>query len=198
MVTTAGTMAMSRVMSRRSQGRSRMSRKPSITICPASVPVMVELWPAASRATANSDAGATVAPRSGVEQLVGVLDLGHVVACRACEERRPPASTRIAALIRRTPFRARSIESIVLKRIACARCPPASGRCAASAPAPSAGTGCGASPSRPGCRSRRTAPPVAGQSAGHQADAPSRATSGRARTDLDHEADADGERPARG
>ena len=34
-------IAMSRVISRRSHGRSRMFRKPSITICPASVPVSV-------------------------------------------------------------------------------------------------------------------------------------------------------------
>src|SRR5215468_1613172 len=51
---TTGTMAMARVISRRIQGGSRMWRKPSITICPASVPVIVELKPAASKAVANS------------------------------------------------------------------------------------------------------------------------------------------------
>ena len=45
---------MSRVISRRSQGRRRILRKPSITICPASVPVSVEFWPEASKARAKS------------------------------------------------------------------------------------------------------------------------------------------------
>jgi hypothetical protein len=40
--TTAGMIAMRRVMRRRSHGRRRMLRKPSITIWPASVPVRVE------------------------------------------------------------------------------------------------------------------------------------------------------------
>src|SRR4051812_15527163 len=62
---TAGTMAMSRVMRRRSQAGSRMSRNPSITIWPASVPVMVEFWPEARSATANSVL-ARVVPSSGV------------------------------------------------------------------------------------------------------------------------------------
>ena len=62
---TAGTMAMSRVMSRRSQGGRRMLRKPSITICPASVPVSVEFCPEASSATANSVLASAV-PSSGV------------------------------------------------------------------------------------------------------------------------------------
>jgi len=44
---------MARVISRRSHGRRRMLRKPSITICPASVPVSVEFCPEASNATAN-------------------------------------------------------------------------------------------------------------------------------------------------
>lgn len=42
-----------------------MSRNPSITICPASVPVRVEFCPLASRATANSVL-ASVAPSTGV------------------------------------------------------------------------------------------------------------------------------------
>src|SRR5579859_3144599 len=50
---TAGTIAMSRVISRRSQGRSRTFTKPSMTTCPASVPVNVEFCPEASSATAN-------------------------------------------------------------------------------------------------------------------------------------------------
>ncbi len=52
--TTAGTMAIPRVMRRRSQGFRRKLRKPSITICPASVPVSVAFCPEASRATAKS------------------------------------------------------------------------------------------------------------------------------------------------
>ena len=64
-VRAAGTIAMSRVMSRRSQGRMRRSRNPSITIWPASVPVSVEFWPEASRASANTVL-APVTPRSGV------------------------------------------------------------------------------------------------------------------------------------
>ena len=64
---TAGMIAMSRVMRRRSQAGSRMLRKPSITIWPASVPVMVEFCPEASRATANSVLAAVV-PRSGARR----------------------------------------------------------------------------------------------------------------------------------
>ena len=60
----AGMIAMSRVMSRRSHGRSRRLMKPSITICPASVPVSVAFCPEQSSATANSTL-AIVVPRSG-------------------------------------------------------------------------------------------------------------------------------------
>ena len=60
----AGTMAMRRVMSRRSHGRRRMLMNPSITIWPASVPVSVAFWPEQSSATANSTL-AIVVPRSG-------------------------------------------------------------------------------------------------------------------------------------
>ena len=65
---TAGTMAMPRVMSRRSHGRNRRFRKPSITICPASVPVSVEFWPDASSATANNTL-ATPTPSVGESSL---------------------------------------------------------------------------------------------------------------------------------
>ena len=47
-------MTIERVISRLSQGRSRMCVKPSIVICPASVPVIVELRPAAIIAIANA------------------------------------------------------------------------------------------------------------------------------------------------
>ena len=53
MTTTAGTRAIRRVTSRRSQGARRRWRYPSITIWPASVPVRVELWPAHRSAMAN-------------------------------------------------------------------------------------------------------------------------------------------------
>src|SRR6185369_12385999 len=51
---TAGMIAMARVMSRRSHGRSRILRKPSITTCPASVPVSVEFCPDARSARAKT------------------------------------------------------------------------------------------------------------------------------------------------
>ncbi len=47
----AGMIAMERVSNLRSQGLIRIWRKPSMTTCPASVPMMVEFWPLASRAT---------------------------------------------------------------------------------------------------------------------------------------------------
>jgi manganese transport protein len=65
--TAAGTMAVRRVIKRRSQGRTRMLRNPSITICPASVPVSVEFCPEASSARAN--AVLAPAPSSGVSSL---------------------------------------------------------------------------------------------------------------------------------
>ena len=50
----AGTMASERVIKRRTQGRKRMCTKPSITTCPASVPVSVELCPEANSAMPNN------------------------------------------------------------------------------------------------------------------------------------------------
>ena len=47
-------IAMRRVISRRSHGAGGYCRNPSITICPASVPVSVEFCPEASSASANS------------------------------------------------------------------------------------------------------------------------------------------------
>jgi hypothetical protein len=60
----AGMMARPRLISRRSQGRIRMRRNPSITICPASVPVIVLACPEQSSATANTTE-ASVVPSSG-------------------------------------------------------------------------------------------------------------------------------------
>src|SRR5262249_28672235 len=55
-----------RVNSRLSQGGRRMSRKPSITICPDSVAVTVEFKPQQSSAMANR-VGAKAEPRSGAK-----------------------------------------------------------------------------------------------------------------------------------
>ena len=64
MMRTAGRIARPRVINRRTQGRIRQCMKPSITTCPASVPVMVLLWPLASSATANNVLARAV-PKSG-------------------------------------------------------------------------------------------------------------------------------------
>ena len=64
----AGTIAMMRVMRRRSHGWRRMFKKPSITIWPASVPVSVEFWPEARSASAKSVL-APVTPSSGESSL---------------------------------------------------------------------------------------------------------------------------------
>ncbi len=71
----AGMIAISRVISRRSHGRSRMLRKPSITIWPASVPVSVAFWPENSSASANSVL-ASVRAEQRRQQQVGVGDVG--------------------------------------------------------------------------------------------------------------------------
>ena len=67
MTATAGMIASPRLIMRRSQGWMRMWRKPSITICPASVPVIVLDWPEQSSATANTTA-ATEVPSSGASR----------------------------------------------------------------------------------------------------------------------------------
>src|SRR5436189_159421 len=61
---TAGTMAIIRVTMRRSHGAMRKLRKPSITIWPESVAVMVELSPQHRSAIANN-VGAMVEPSNG-------------------------------------------------------------------------------------------------------------------------------------
>src|SRR5262249_6390370 len=60
----AGMMAMARVIRRRSQPGRRISRKPSITACPARVAVTVELSPQQSSASPNR-IGAKDEPSSG-------------------------------------------------------------------------------------------------------------------------------------
>ena len=64
MMKMAGRMASKRVMSRRTHGWIRQRMKPSMTTCPASVPVMVLLWPLERSATAKSVLASAV-PRRG-------------------------------------------------------------------------------------------------------------------------------------
>ena len=52
--TNTGITVMTRVMTRRAHSGMRSLMKPSITIWPVSVPVIVEFWPEASSATAKS------------------------------------------------------------------------------------------------------------------------------------------------
>ena len=87
MTQTAGTMASARVINRRSHGRSRMLMNPSMTICPASVPVSVEFCPEASSARANKML-APVTPSSARQQFVGVLDRRHILMARPVKRRR--------------------------------------------------------------------------------------------------------------
>ena len=61
-------MASKRVIIRRIQGCMRRLIKPSIIICPAKVPVMVELCPAAIKAMANN-MGAHCEPSKGSNNL---------------------------------------------------------------------------------------------------------------------------------
>ena len=65
MNSTAGMIANPRLIRRRSHGWMRMRMKPSITIWPASVPVIVLACPDDSSATANKVAASEV-PSSGV------------------------------------------------------------------------------------------------------------------------------------
>ena len=80
-------IAISRVISRRSHGRSRMLRNPSITICPASVPVSVAFCPEKSSATREQRAGQRRAEQRRQQQ-VGVGDVGDVLVAGAVEGRR--------------------------------------------------------------------------------------------------------------
>src|SRR6202023_1600280 len=76
---TAGRMASERVIKRRSHGFRRQCMKPSMTTWPASVPVIVLLWPLARRAIANSRLAAKV-PRSGarVRKAIRIQSLAGV------------------------------------------------------------------------------------------------------------------------
>ena len=80
----------------------RRSRKPSMTICPAYVPVSVESWPLASRATANSALPSAV-PSSGDSKACAC---SISVTMMLCLKNTAAASTRIAAFTINAPFRA--------------------------------------------------------------------------------------------
>ena len=146
----AGMMAMSRVIRRRSHGRSRMLRKPSMTIWPASVPVSVAFWPENSSATANSVL-ASVRAEQRRQQLIRVGDVRDVLVARAVERRRRHDENR-AVEEEREHQRDRRVDrsrsgppplALARRRRTCA-----SGR------STSADTGCAASRSRRGCRPR--------------------------------------------
>ena len=81
----AGMMARLRLMSRRSHGRIRTRRKPSITICPASVPVMVLAWPA-HKSDGEQDGGQAVAEQRR-EELVRLAQATDVVEAVPVERR---------------------------------------------------------------------------------------------------------------
>ncbi len=67
-------MAIVRVTRRRSQGRMRKLRNPSITICPAMVPVSVDDWPEAQQRHREQHARHRRAEQRS-KQLAGLLDL---------------------------------------------------------------------------------------------------------------------------
>jgi hypothetical protein len=74
MTITAGTIASERVISRRSHGRMRKCRKPSIVICPASVPVMRAALPGADQRDREGGRRQLRAEQP-FEQLVRLADL---------------------------------------------------------------------------------------------------------------------------
>ena len=76
-------IAMSRVTRRRSQGRMRRLMKPSMTICPASVPVSVAFWP--EQRSKQRARHRRVEERR--QELVRVRDVGHVLIAGAREGR---------------------------------------------------------------------------------------------------------------
>ena len=99
-------MAINLVINRRIHGAMRSFKYPSITICPASVPVIVELCPAAMRATAKR-MGASFDPSIGCSNSwacfispTSVLPvLKNTVA----------ANTRIAAFTKKARFNAMAL-----------------------------------------------------------------------------------------
>ena len=122
-------------------------------ICPASVPVSVELCPAQSRATPK---------RIGAS---GPRNVGR----SSCASRSLATSCAVAVEDRRAQHedrrvdeegdveRDRRVDQVVAARLRLARVRRC--RSAATGPGPSAGRGCAASPSPRGCRWRRTSAP---------------------------------------
>ena len=80
----AGTIASSRVTSRRAHTGRRRSRKPSITICPASVPVTRRILPRRQQRDREHRARRADAEHRR-EQAIRVADLRHVVAATPVE-----------------------------------------------------------------------------------------------------------------
>ena len=109
---TAGMIASPRLSMRRSHGRTRRWRKPSITIWPASVPVIVLDWPEDRSATANSVEASEV-PSSGASSRCA----SSRRATLACPVRwnAVAARTRIAAFTKNAQFSA-TAESTRFKR----------------------------------------------------------------------------------
>ena len=108
-------MAISLVINLRSHGLIRNCRYPSITICPASVPVKVELCPAAIKATANN-MGAILLPSKGCNNLCAscicatpvLPDVKNTLAARI----------KIAAFTKKAAFNA-MVLSMILYLMAC-------------------------------------------------------------------------------
>ena len=103
---------MARVARRRTIGRSRSCTNPSMTIWPASVPVIVEAWPAAISATAKA-MGATVLPRIGASRRCA--SWMSATSCMPALWNVAAAMTSSAALTKKAPLSA-TTESMVLKR----------------------------------------------------------------------------------
>jgi hypothetical protein len=97
MVKNAGTMANIRVIKRLSHGAIRRLRCPSIIICPARVPVTVELCPAAISAMANK-AGRQLTENIG-KQFMRILYLGNLMVTPA--KKAVAASINIAAFTKK-------------------------------------------------------------------------------------------------
>ncbi|MCY1171866.1 hypothetical protein D9M73_119910 [compost metagenome] len=104
----AGMIASERVTRRRSHGRTRMRRNPSITICPASVPVMVLDCPDASNASANAVAAAP--PSAGRSNWWASC---NSVTTTPLRQNTAAASTRIAALTKNAAPSASTVSTVL-------------------------------------------------------------------------------------
>ena len=150
---TAGMMAIDRVISRRSHGFRRRFRNPSMTICPASVPVSVEFCPEAKQRAGKQRAGEAGSEHRR-EKFVGIGNFRDVV--QAARVKRGGAEHQNRGVDeQRKRQRQRGIEGGVAQRFAFAA--RVGRRRLASARCSNADTDCAASPWRPGCRWRCTA-----------------------------------------